>query len=117
MLFYPGSLISLYEKWTTSDKFIGCLFKNQKEFLDRELAKCKDYKSTDKFIGSLFEDEHGFRRAKAGVGRETILKFLDSEFRKYRKHKDLPLPYLNLRTVKIGSIQSVEQFSFLWQHL
>ena len=33
-------------------------------------------KSTGNFASSLFEDEHGFRRAKGGVGRDTIVKFL-----------------------------------------
>jgi len=55
-----------------------------KEFLDAELSKYETYKSTDKFISSLFEDEHGFRRAKAGVGRDTILKFLGKNWKESR---------------------------------
>jgi len=52
--------------------------------LDREIRKCKDF-SSHKFMTSLFEDEHGFNRAKAGVGEKTILKFLNGNWTKKNK--------------------------------
>ncbi len=69
-----------------------------KKFLDGKIKKCKNF-STDKFISSLFEDEHGFNRAKAGVGRETILKFLNGDGETW-KHGEIQFA--------LDSIQSIE---------
>ena len=62
--------------WSTSPAVTTQTVLAAKKFLDKKLAKYEHFVSTDKFISSLFEDKHGFRRAKAGVGRDTILKFL-----------------------------------------
>jgi hypothetical protein len=58
-----------------------------REYLNAELKKyetLKELKSTDKSISSLFKDEHGFRRAKAGVGRETIKKVLGGNWKQWQ---------------------------------
>ena len=68
-------------EWNASPAVINETVAAAKEFLDKELAKYKTWESTDEFISSLFSDEKGFKRAKAGAGRETILKFLGGNWK------------------------------------
>ena len=64
------------DSWKCSPSVINETVWVVRDYLDKELKKYKTWESTPISMSSLFEDEHGWRRAKAGVGEGTILKFL-----------------------------------------
>jgi len=71
------------QDWKASPAAINETVFEVKRFLDAELAKCESWESTNINIRSLFVDERGFRRAKAGVGKATILKFLGHNWKQW----------------------------------
>lgn len=93
--------------WTTTPAVINETVLAAKEFLDGELAKAETWaklKSTNKSISSLFEDEHGYRRAKAGVGQTTILKFLGGNWKQYMIQEALDTLRRDKQSVKEGGV-------------
>ena len=77
--------------WSTSPAIMTQTILTAKEFLDTELAKYKTWESTEETFSSLFEDERGWRRAKAGVGRDTLMKFLGGNWTAFKVQTALTL--------------------------
>lgn len=97
--------------------------KQVKEYLDAQLAKCEKWTTSDKNIKGLFENQRAFETAKGmGVGRDTIVKFLNAgndEGRKgsWKAHivqkalKNIQLPDKEIKALeKLPTMSHVEHF-------
>lgn len=75
------------DTWKTKPSVINETVLVAKEYLDKELAKCenwKEFKRANKSISSLIDGIKGFRSAKGqGVGQTTILKFLGGNWKQW----------------------------------
>ena len=78
--------------WTSSPAIVNETVRAAKKFLDDELAKCERLDRADKNISPLFTDEGNFQQCKQhGVGRDTILKFLGSNWKGWKIQQALEM--------------------------
>jgi len=70
------------DNWKTSPAVIMETVLVAKQYLDKELKKHKNWEAADKNIRRLIDNEGNFAQSKKhGVGRDTILKFLGSNWK------------------------------------
>jgi hypothetical protein len=101
-------------EWNTSPAVINETVLAVKKFLDEELAKCETWEgfSSDKNIRTILviDSEPAFRKLKgAGIGRDTILKFLGGNWKQWMVQEALDT--LKDETIDREAVESMPTLS------